>query len=227
MSKNIFYTFDNVSSTGLDKVPVNAPILIEDAGSGIPKFIMITDKTGITSSSTVTDLLALTSQWKGLGINNPIDPANITQDSTHRFVSDTEKGTWNGKISTVSADTAPQLGGDLDGNAKKIKNLFLTQASNVTPTNGATVTLDYSSEQIKRIICTSGYTLTIAFAPTGVGQYVVVLENGGALGTLNLPAGILKPGGSLTGLTTTGVDILIFTKYASFTMVQFLAKDVK
>jgi hypothetical protein len=37
-----------------------------------------------------------------VGLNNvpnvdATNPANITQDSTHRFVTDTEKGTWNGK----------------------------------------------------------------------------------------------------------------------------------
>jgi len=33
----------------------------------------------------------------------PISAADITQDTTHRFVTDTEKTTWNGKASTAVA----------------------------------------------------------------------------------------------------------------------------
>lgn len=57
------------------------------------------------------------------GANNYVHPANhpatmITQDATHRFVTDTEKTTWNGKASTaVVSTTANGLAPKRDGNA--------------------------------------------------------------------------------------------------------------
>ena len=57
------------------------------------------------------------------GANNYVHPANhpatmITQDATHRFVTDIEKTTWNGKASTaVVSTTANGLAPKRDGNA--------------------------------------------------------------------------------------------------------------
>ena len=57
------------------------------------------------------------------GANNYVHPANhpatmITQDATHRFVTDTEKTTWNAKASTaVVSTTANGLAPKRDGNA--------------------------------------------------------------------------------------------------------------
>lgn len=60
------------------------------------------------------------------GANNYVHPANhpatmITQDATHRFVSDTEKNTWNAKASTaVVSTTANGLMPKRNGNASYI-----------------------------------------------------------------------------------------------------------
>lgn len=60
------------------------------------------------------------------GANNYVHPANhpatmITQDATHRFVTDTEKTTWNGKASTaVVSTTANGLMPKRNGNASYI-----------------------------------------------------------------------------------------------------------
>ena len=57
------------------------------------------------------------------GANNYVHPSShpatmITQDATHRFVSDTEKNTWNAKASTaVVSTTANGLAPKRDGNA--------------------------------------------------------------------------------------------------------------
>lgn len=57
------------------------------------------------------------------GANNYVHPSThpatmITQDATHRFVSDTEKSTWNAKASTaVVSTTANGLAPKRDGNA--------------------------------------------------------------------------------------------------------------
>lgn len=60
------------------------------------------------------------------GANNYIHPSThpasmITQDTTHRFVTDTEKTTWNGKASTaVVSTTANGLMPKIDGSATSI-----------------------------------------------------------------------------------------------------------
>ena len=41
--------------------------------------------------------------YGGGNFEGPISAADITQDTTHRFVTDTEKTTWNGKASTAVA----------------------------------------------------------------------------------------------------------------------------
>ena len=41
--------------------------------------------------------------YGGGNFEGPISAADITQDTTHRFVTDTEKTTWNGKASTTVA----------------------------------------------------------------------------------------------------------------------------
>ena len=57
------------------------------------------------------------------GANNYVHPSNhpatmITQDATHRFVTDTEKNTWNGKASTAVVSTSANgLAPKRDGNA--------------------------------------------------------------------------------------------------------------
>lgn len=58
-----------------------------------------------------------------MGANNYVHPSShpasmITQDATHRFVSDTEKNTWNGKASTAVVSTSANgLAPKRDGNA--------------------------------------------------------------------------------------------------------------
>lgn len=60
------------------------------------------------------------------GANNYVHPSShpatmITQDATHRFVSDTEKNTWNGKASTsLVSTTANGLMPKRDGSATSI-----------------------------------------------------------------------------------------------------------
>ena len=58
-----------------------------------------------------------------MGANNYVHPSShpasmIAQDATHRFVSDTEKNTWNGKASTAVVSTSANgLAPKRDGNA--------------------------------------------------------------------------------------------------------------
>ena len=74
-----------------------------------------TSKTYNPATQTANGLMSATDKKKLDGIassaNNYVHPANhpasiITQDATHRFVTDTEKSTWNAKASTAIATTS-------------------------------------------------------------------------------------------------------------------------
>ncbi len=56
MIRNPIFTFDNILSTGVDKIPLNTVVVINDV-SGVVKRIHVHDLTGITSASTIEDLL--------------------------------------------------------------------------------------------------------------------------------------------------------------------------
>ncbi len=80
MQRKTINSFDNVSSTGIDNVPQNGVILVEDSdGAGSPSLLVITDKTGITDTTTIADLLLLPNQYSGFG-------SGITQ-TTADFIS--------------------------------------------------------------------------------------------------------------------------------------------
>lgn len=65
MNKKVIYSFDDTSSVGLETLPLNSLILIEDSdGNGTPKQLLLNDKTGITVATTIGDLLStLTALW--------------------------------------------------------------------------------------------------------------------------------------------------------------------
>ena len=68
----------------------------------------------------------------------------ITQDSAHRFVSDTEKNTWNGKVSAAGGDIADT----------KVSTFTASTASYPVPVAGDTVKIGFGkikkfSEDIK------------------------------------------------------------------------------
>lgn len=79
MNKKHLYSFKDVNTVGIDKVPENSPILIEDSdGTGIPYQIFLVDKTGITGATTINTLLTtLTSQW-----TSPEPPDIVFSDTT-------------------------------------------------------------------------------------------------------------------------------------------------
>ena len=58
MTPKILNTFNTVTSTGVDRVPLNSVILVEVSASSKPLIFILTDKTGITSSTTIADVLA-------------------------------------------------------------------------------------------------------------------------------------------------------------------------
>ena len=68
MVKHPIFIFEDTTSTGLDVVPLNRVILIEDSnGLGDPLLIILIDKTGITAGTTINTLLNLPTLWKDMG----------------------------------------------------------------------------------------------------------------------------------------------------------------
>ncbi len=82
--KKPIYSFDDTTNTGIDKVPLNSPVLIEDSdGAGNPILIYLSDKTGLDSGTTIADLLQLPTQWSSLGGGTPaISDFTAIQDQT-------------------------------------------------------------------------------------------------------------------------------------------------
>ena len=71
--------------------------------------------TGVVATQSVNGLMSAADKKKldgvAAGANNYVHPSAhpasmITQDATHRFVTDTEKSTWNGKASTTVATSS-------------------------------------------------------------------------------------------------------------------------
>jgi hypothetical protein len=105
-----------------------------------------------------------------LGLNNvqnvdQTNPANITQSASYRFVTDTEKTTWNGKENAVPSGTAAQYyRGDkswqtLDKAAVGLSNVPNTDATaraNHTGTQLASTISDFSTAADARITAQKG-----------------------------------------------------------------------
>jgi len=62
MIKKPIFSFDNLTSTGLDKVPLNSIISIEST----KQMLLLTDKTSVTSVTTISTLLGLVGQYTSL-----------------------------------------------------------------------------------------------------------------------------------------------------------------
>jgi hypothetical protein len=84
MIKRLVYSFANTSATGLDEVPLNSPILIEDSnGSGKPYQIILIDKTGIDGLTSINDLLtSMKDKWTEVSSGGLIvqNPNTLTED---------------------------------------------------------------------------------------------------------------------------------------------------
>ncbi|MCK5537974.1 MAG: hypothetical protein KAI79_14200 [Bacteroidales bacterium] len=85
MTKSLIYTFDNQTSTGLDKVPNDGLILVLDFdGNGNSDSIIITSKVGITNTSTISDLIT-SGNYKFTRPGEFIVNMNHQHDTTDRF----------------------------------------------------------------------------------------------------------------------------------------------
>lgn len=200
MTTKSLYSFDNTASTGVDQVPLNSPILIEDLdGQNTPKLLMITNRAGLVPGTTVAQLLALPDQWTDL-------TAGAKMRSNWHFTA-----TQGQTVFSIVYDNVDTVDVYIDGSLAKYNldytlsnsnTLTLLEPANVNSIvdvyawNGAE--LFASPTAIKtEITATEGQTaFTVAYNPTAVDVYsngVLLLSsdyiasNGTSI-TLNEPA---------------------------------------
>lgn len=168
------------------------------AGNGMPVG-GTTGQAAIKASNSDNDVTwqTLTKTMVGLSSVPNVDAtvaANITQDTTHRFATDTEKATWNAKQNALVAGTdylAPS------GNGSSLTGLTKTQVSlsNVDNTsdatkNAATATFTNKTIQFLKLATandstTAGTNTTLAAFTTGI----VRVTNGSLVSLSGIPAG--------------------------------------
>lgn len=114
----------------------------------------------------------------------------------------------NPGIASVSADTNPSLGGNLDCSANTVSNLVLEDYAETIHSLGSTdtPTLDVSNGNVQSVTITSGLTLP-AFTGASAGQSITLLVSGSgtASGT-----GAYKFAGGNTTLTTSSVVSIFY-----------------
>ena len=151
MTRKPIYSFDTTASLGIDKVPVNNTIIIEDYdGNGTPKQVILTDKTGVTGSTTIADLLGLRSLWKTLdgGYSYVSKTSAYTAYSGDYIYADTTGGTF---IITLPITPTAQDSVTILDNTSNFDTQNLTVARNGETIMGLEedMNLDVSSKEYK------------------------------------------------------------------------------
>ena len=114
------------------------------------------------------------------------NPANITQSATYRFVSDTEKGTWNAKEPAITAGTASQyIKGDKTLGTLDKSAVGLANVANVDTSNPANIT---QSATYRFVTDTEKSTWNAKEPAITAGTSAQYLKGDKTLGTLNTAA---------------------------------------
>lgn len=127
-------TIDTSMKDVLDPAGGSATI-VDAAGTVVSRIAAIEGAKGAANG-----LASLNSSGR---LAQTVDGANVNQDSTHRFATDTEKATWSGKQDAITTGTAAQyLKGDLSLGtfASDVRDAILTGLS--TATNAAITATD-------------------------------------------------------------------------------------
>jgi len=145
-------------------------------------------------------------------IKSKLGAAAVNADG---YLSQTDWGTFNGKLSDIVNDTTPQLGGNLDATDKNITGVgmigFTQELDNGSKAGSFTV--DFGTDQKQKVTLTAN-TMTITLDTTNVkvANYQLKIVNGGlATKTWATETGSIKwAGGAAPTLTNSGTDIISF-----------------
>jgi len=118
-------------------------------------------------------------------------------------------------LESVEDDTAPKLGGNLNGNDKNITGAgsisFTQELDNGSKT--ANFSVDFATDQKQKVTLTANtITLTLDTTDVKVGNYLLKVVNGG-LATLTWASetgSVYFPSGTDPSLTSSGTDIVTF-----------------
>ena len=156
------------------------------------------------------------------GANNYTHPANhppsiITQDASNRFVTDTEKATWNAKGDVTLTGT------------QTLANKTLTGLRETSTVMGANA-IDLATGNFFSKTISGATTFTVSNVPaTGTAAtFILDLTNGGSA-AITWFAGVKWAGGTAPTLTAAGRDVLgFFTHNGGTTWTGlFMGKDVR
>ena len=109
-------------------IPVNDLVDIYTAGNGISinnNVVSIDTSVTATQSDISTLTTAVNGKQATLSASNKLNPAYIDTDANNRFVTDSEKSTWNGKQSAITSSA--KLNSDLVDDTNQT-NKFVTAA---------------------------------------------------------------------------------------------------
>lgn len=124
-----------------------------------------------------------------------------------------------GTLSNIVEDTTPQLGGDLDGNAKAINSVtnidYTGQSASPihTLTDGATITPDFNNGNTQQVTLAGNRTLANpSNLKSGATYRIIVNQDATGSRTLTFGTAYLFSGGTAPTLTTTASakDVLVF-----------------
>ena len=152
-----------------------------------------TDATINAATTSLAGVMSGSDKTKLDGLSNYTHPANhspsiITQDASNRFVTDTEKTTWNGKITantTITAGTATKITYDAKGLVTAGKSLVEADIPtlSIAKTTGLQTALDGKvddSQVLTNVPARALFTDTVYTHPTTDGNKH--LPSGGASG---------------------------------------------
>ena len=160
------------------------------------QFLRYESATGLWKNHT------LTNSDVGLGNVPNVDatnPANIVQDSTHRFVTDAEKTTWNGKENAITAGTTSQyFRGDktfqtLDKSAvglSNVPNVDATDRANHTGTQLSSTISDFTEAAQDSVSSALTNTATINLSYNDLTNQITADVNNSSITNSLLAAGI-------------------------------------
>lgn len=219
MIKKNLYTFPSTSSLGIFGIPIKSPILIEDFdGNGTPKQILLLAKTGLSSGSTIANLIANTALWASID-SETLDGLDSTQ-----FLRSDQADSMVGTLTSQHIIPALSDTYDLGSHALPFRDLYLGPQSlyvngqQVISDNAGTINVHADINQNIRVE-TAGIG-GVEIAAVGNGGVTIDAASTGNI-SITTDTGNIELKGTITVLTgktvnTSDGSVLVFNQGSSF-----------